>query len=38
MSQRDEGLPLSREETDIAPRKMVVYKDKRGKPLAGSGV
>ena len=31
MSPEDKGLPLDREETDVAHRKMVVYKSK-GKP------
>ena len=26
----DKGLPLSREETDVAHRKLVAYKGKRG--------
>lgn len=32
MSQRNKGLPLDKEETDWAHRKMVVYKSKGGKP------
>ena len=30
-----EGLPLDREETDVAHRKMAVYKGKRGNPVLG---
>ena len=30
-----EGLPLDREETDVAHRQMVVYKGKRGNPMLG---
>jgi hypothetical protein len=33
LSQWDGGLPLDREETDMAYRKMVVYKGKRGNLL-----
>ena len=29
----DKGLPLDREETDVAHRKMAVYKGTRGNPL-----
>ena len=32
MSQKDKGLPLDREETDVAHRQMVVYKVKIGSP------
>jgi hypothetical protein len=31
VSQRDKGLPLDREETDVAHRKMATYKGERGK-------
>ena len=32
---RDKGLPLDREETDMAYGKMAVYKGKRGNPMLG---
>ena len=35
LHQRDKGLPLDREETDMAHRQMVVYKGKRGNPMLG---
>ena len=35
LSQRDKGLPLDREETDMPHRKMAVYKDTRGNPVLG---
>ena len=31
----DKGLPLDREETDVAHRQMQVYKGKRGNPMLG---
>ena len=33
LSWRDKGLPLDREETDVAHSKMAVYKGKRGNPV-----
>ena len=35
LSQRDKGLPLDREETDVVHRKMAVYKSKMGNPVSG---
>ena len=35
---RSQGLPLDREETDVAHRKMAVYKGTRGNLLLGQGV
>jgi hypothetical protein len=32
LSQKDKGLPLSREDTDMAHRQMAVYKIKMGNP------
>lgn len=32
---RDKGLPQDREGSDVAPRKMAVYKDKKGIPMLG---
>ena len=31
----NEGLPLDREETDVAHRQMAVYKAKMGNPMLG---
>ena len=35
LSQRDKGLPLDREATDVAPMQMVVYKGKGVNPVIG---
>lgn len=35
LSWRDEGLPLHREETDMAYRQMEVYKGKEGNLMLG---
>jgi hypothetical protein len=35
LSQRDKGLHLHREETDMAHRKMAIYKDTRGNHMLG---
>ena len=35
LSQRDKGLPLDRKETDMAHRKMAVYKSKMENPMLG---
>ena len=35
LSQRDKGLPLDREETDMACRQMAIYKGKGGNPVLG---
>ena len=35
MSPEDKGLPLDREETDVAHRQMAVYKGKGGNPVLG---
>jgi hypothetical protein len=32
------GLPLDREETDVASRKMAVYKSKRENPMLRRGI
>ena len=33
--ERDKGLPLDREETDVVHRQMVVYKGKKANPVLG---
>ena len=33
--EQDKGLPLEREKTDMAHRKMVVYKGRRRNPVLG---
>ena len=35
LSQRDKGLPLDREVTDITNRQVAVYEGRRGNPMLG---